>query len=118
MVLENFNIVDAAGGPGKAIIKTFNVSVTQNTLEIQFYWAGKGTTGIPNRGTYGPLVSAISVTPSVSLNFLKFHPFFSYLIPALNIAFDIKCLNLGQRLHFGLVDYNWHRFLLNLFRRQ
>jgi len=66
LVLEDFNIVDAAGEPGKAIIKTFTTSITHNTLEIQFYWAGKGTTGIPNRGTYGPLVSAISVTPSES----------------------------------------------------
>lgn len=73
MVLEDFNIVNAAGGPRKEIIKTFNVSVTQNTLKIQFYWAGKGTTGIPNRGTYGPLVSAISVTPSAFLSILKFH---------------------------------------------
>lgn len=70
MVLEDFDIVDAAGGPGKPIIKTFTTSITNNTLKIQFYWAGKGTTGIPRRGTYGPLISAISVTPSAFLNFL------------------------------------------------
>ncbi|KAE9454992.1 hypothetical protein C3L33_13106, partial [Rhododendron williamsianum] len=28
---------------------------------IRFYWAGKGTTGLPVRGVYGPLISAISV---------------------------------------------------------
>ncbi|KAK1256713.1 putative LRR receptor-like serine/threonine-protein kinase [Acorus gramineus] len=64
IVLKDFNIEDEAGGPGKPIVKSFNASVTQNTLEIRFYWAGKGTTGIPSRGVYGPLISAISVDPS------------------------------------------------------
>nr|GMD05321.1 probable LRR receptor-like serine/threonine-protein kinase At1g07650 isoform X2 [Ipomoea batatas] len=41
----------------------FNASVTDNTLEIRVYWAGKGTTRIPLSGHYGPLVSAISVQP-------------------------------------------------------
>lgn len=31
-------------------------------MEIRFYWAGKGTTIIPNKGVYGPLISAIAVT--------------------------------------------------------
>jgi len=35
--------------------------VTDSTLEIRLYWAGKGTTGIPFRSVYGPLISAISV---------------------------------------------------------
>ncbi|KAK1275625.1 putative LRR receptor-like serine/threonine-protein kinase [Acorus gramineus] len=64
IVLKDFNIEDEAGGPGKPIVKSFNASVTQNTLEIRFYWAGKGTTGIPSRGVYGPLISAISVDPN------------------------------------------------------
>ncbi|KAF3780177.1 putative LRR receptor-like serine/threonine-protein kinase [Nymphaea thermarum] len=62
-VLENFNIAREAGGPGKKIIKSFNVNVTKNTLEISLYWGGKGTIVIPTRGVYGPLISAISVTP-------------------------------------------------------
>lgn len=66
MVLKDFNIEDETGGPGKPIIKTFITEVENNTLEIQFYWAGKGTTAIPSRGVYGPLVSAISVDPSMS----------------------------------------------------
>ncbi|KAI3900989.1 hypothetical protein MKW92_032262, partial [Papaver armeniacum] len=45
----------------QAVIKTFNESVTSNSLEIRFYWAGKGTQRIPKAGFYGPLVSAISV---------------------------------------------------------
>ncbi|KAK8959012.1 putative LRR receptor-like serine/threonine-protein kinase [Platanthera guangdongensis] len=64
MVLEDFNIEKAAGGAGKAIEMSFNASVTDHTLKIQFYWAGKGSTGIPNRGVYGPLISAISVRPN------------------------------------------------------
>ncbi|CAL9016895.1 unnamed protein product [Prunus brigantina] len=60
--LKDFNIADEAGGVGKAVIKNFNASVTSGTLEIRFYWAGKGTTRIPKLGgVYGPLISAISV---------------------------------------------------------
>ncbi|MCL7039512.1 hypothetical protein MKW94_016343, partial [Papaver nudicaule] len=62
--LKDFDIVKAAGGARKAVIKTFNESVTSNTLEIRFYWAGKGTQRIPRGGIYGPLVSAISVLNS------------------------------------------------------
>ncbi|KAF9621299.1 hypothetical protein IFM89_019385 [Coptis chinensis] len=64
LVLKDFDIVVEAGGPNKPIVKTFNASVQSNTLKIHFYWAGKGTTGIPNRGVYGPLISAISVDPN------------------------------------------------------
>ncbi|KAJ7981865.1 putative Kinase [Quillaja saponaria] len=60
-VLEDFNIAYEAGGVGKAVTKRFTAVVTSNTLEIRFHWAGKGTTGIPVRGVYGPLISAISV---------------------------------------------------------
>jgi hypothetical protein len=48
---------------GKAVIKNFTAAVTNDTLEIRFYWAGKGTTDIPVKGVYGPLISAISVDP-------------------------------------------------------
>ncbi|XP_062193245.1 probable LRR receptor-like serine/threonine-protein kinase At1g07650 isoform X2 [Phragmites australis] len=67
MVLEDFDIERSAGGVGKPIVKIFQTYVTNHTLEIQFYWAGRGTTGIPNRGYYGPLVSAISVIPNFQL---------------------------------------------------
>ncbi|KAG0459558.1 hypothetical protein HPP92_022686 [Vanilla planifolia] len=63
-VLEDFNIVEAARKAGKAITMSFNANVMDHTLEIQFFWAGRGTTGIPIRGVYGPLISAISVTPN------------------------------------------------------
>lgn len=60
-MLKDFNIADEAGRAGKAVIKNFTAVVTNSTLDIRFYWAGKGTTAIPNRGVYGPLISAISV---------------------------------------------------------
>lgn len=64
LLLKDYNIESEAGGAGKADVKTFTAVVQTNTLEIRFVWAGKGTASIPVRGTYGPLVSAISVTPS------------------------------------------------------
>ncbi|KAG6685503.1 hypothetical protein I3842_12G115700 [Carya illinoinensis] len=60
-VLKDFDIVKAAGGVRKPNIQSFNPVVTNNTLEIRFYWAGKGTTDIPSKGDYGPLISAITV---------------------------------------------------------
>ncbi|PPR81260.1 hypothetical protein GOBAR_AA39454 [Gossypium barbadense] len=64
LVQKDFNIEDEAGGVGKAVIKKFPVTVTNSTLEIRLHWAGKGTTGIPVRGVYGPLISAVSVNPN------------------------------------------------------
>ena len=61
LVLKDFNIAVEAGGVGKAVIKNFTTVVNSKTLEIRFYWAGKGTTSIPFRSVYGPLISAISV---------------------------------------------------------
>ncbi|KAJ0648866.1 putative protein kinase RLK-Pelle-DLSV family [Helianthus annuus] len=62
-VRRDFNIEDEAGGVGRPVVLPFNASVTDNILEIRFYWAGKGTTRFPKRGVYGPLVSAIGVDP-------------------------------------------------------
>ncbi|KAI7730570.1 hypothetical protein M8C21_005783 [Ambrosia artemisiifolia] len=64
--LKNFNIVKEAGGTGRAVIKMYHVIVKNNTVKIQLYWAGKGTTGIPVRGNYGPIISAISIDPIVT----------------------------------------------------
>ncbi|XVE63321.1 hypothetical protein DITRI_Ditri07aG0010700 [Diplodiscus trichospermus] len=60
LVQKDFNIEDEAGGVGKAVIKNFTAVVTNSTLEIRLRWAGKGTTDIPVKGVYGPLISAIS----------------------------------------------------------
>ncbi|KAF7822596.1 putative LRR receptor-like serine/threonine-protein kinase [Senna tora] len=65
--LEDYNIAERAGGVGKGITEEFNVDVNDSTLEIHLYWAGKGTNGIPNRSVYGPLISAISVTPNFKI---------------------------------------------------
>ncbi|KAF7145508.1 hypothetical protein RHSIM_Rhsim04G0035100 [Rhododendron simsii] len=61
LVQKDFNIVYEARGIGKEIKKNYTEVVTDGTLEIRLYWAGKGTTGLPVRGVYGPLISAISV---------------------------------------------------------
>nr|XP_043612266.1 probable LRR receptor-like serine/threonine-protein kinase RFK1 isoform X2 [Erigeron canadensis] len=62
-VKRDFNIENEAHGIQKAVVIPFNASVVNNSLEIRLYWAGKGTTRIPRRGVYGPLISAISVNP-------------------------------------------------------
>ncbi|KAI4333477.1 hypothetical protein L6164_018284 [Bauhinia variegata] len=61
LVLKDFDIVKEAGGVRKVVIKKFTAFVTTNNLVIHLYWAGKGTTAIPFRSAYGPLISAISV---------------------------------------------------------
>ncbi|KAL4586015.1 hypothetical protein LXL04_010645 [Taraxacum kok-saghyz] len=61
-ILKNFNIKVEAGGVDKEVIKTFKgIRVTNKTLEIRFQYTGKGTTAVPVRGIYGPLISAISM---------------------------------------------------------
>ncbi|KAI3836455.1 hypothetical protein MKW98_008216 [Papaver atlanticum] len=62
--LKDFNIEEEAKGVGKSIIKEYDVDVTNSTLEIHLYWAGKGTIFIPSDFAYGPLISAIAVTPN------------------------------------------------------
>ncbi|CAA7060344.1 unnamed protein product [Microthlaspi erraticum] len=57
-------IHQAAGGSGKPIIKKFVAHVTNNSLKISLAWAGKGTTSLPIRGVYGPMISAITVEPN------------------------------------------------------
>lgn len=60
-MVKDFNIMDEAQGAQKPITKSFTVNVTNHFLAIRLRWAGKGTTRIPSRGVYGPLISAISV---------------------------------------------------------
>ncbi|KAJ0550288.1 putative Malectin domain-containing protein [Helianthus annuus] len=70
LVEKDFDISDRAGRVGKAIVTTYTDNVT-NTLEIRLYWAGKGTINVPSRGTYGPLISVISVDPNVMFHMRK-----------------------------------------------
>ncbi|KAK3424557.1 hypothetical protein EUGRSUZ_F01343, partial [Eucalyptus grandis] len=67
LVWEDFNIEIEAGGVGKPVIRNFTANVTNGTLEIRLYWAGKGTNAIPKRGIYGPLISAFSVYPDFEI---------------------------------------------------
>ncbi|KAK1404903.1 putative LRR receptor-like serine/threonine-protein kinase [Heracleum sosnowskyi] len=68
VVWKDFNIAEEAGGIGKGFTLERDVTVNGSTLEIHLYWAGKGTTAVPDRGVYGPLISAISVTPNYVVN--------------------------------------------------
>ncbi|XP_047319736.1 probable LRR receptor-like serine/threonine-protein kinase At1g53430 [Impatiens glandulifera] len=69
LVFKDFNIAKLAGGVGKAHVLEFNNTlVNDSTLDIHLYWSGKGTTAIPDRGVYGPLISAITVTPNFKVD--------------------------------------------------
>ncbi|KAI3949264.1 hypothetical protein MKX01_031617 [Papaver californicum] len=62
--LKDFNIAEEAKGVGKRVAKEINIDVTNGTLEIHLYWRRKGTSSIPFRSVYGPLISAITVKPN------------------------------------------------------
>lgn len=70
LVLKDFDIAADAGGAGKPVVKTFTAVVKRNTLKIHLYWAGRGTQGVPDRGNYGPLISAISVEPGMLVSLI------------------------------------------------
>uniref|UniRef100_A0A6N2JX36 non-specific serine/threonine protein kinase n=1 Tax=Salix viminalis TaxID=40686 RepID=A0A6N2JX36_SALVM len=61
--LKDFDISKEAGGVERSITRTFNVTVSENHLEIHLFWAGKGTCCTPVQGYYGPIISAINVVP-------------------------------------------------------
>ncbi|KAK1416699.1 hypothetical protein QVD17_25815 [Tagetes erecta] len=68
LLVKDFNIRETANGTGRGTVLDFtNILVNGSTLEIHLYWAGKGTTAIPDRGVYGPLISAITVTPNFDI---------------------------------------------------
>lgn len=67
--------MEEANGVGKPVVKDFkNVSVS-STLEIHLYWTGKGTNAIPDRGVYGPLISGITVTPSLYISAYRLYTY-------------------------------------------
>ncbi|KAG5120353.1 hypothetical protein JHK82_034773 [Glycine max] len=106
--LKDFNIAKEAGGVGKGITREFNVNVTESTLEIHLSWAGKGTNAIPIIGVYGPLISAITVTPK--LLGLKTGYFSLRQIKAATNNFDpankIGEGGFGPVFKVNLIDYN------------
>ncbi|KAG6692163.1 hypothetical protein I3842_10G099700 [Carya illinoinensis] len=59
--LKDFDIENTAPGVDKALVKKVKAVVSNKVLHIRFHWAGKGTTDAPTNGTYGPLISAISI---------------------------------------------------------
>ncbi|XP_040382780.1 probable LRR receptor-like serine/threonine-protein kinase At1g56130 isoform X2 [Oryza brachyantha] len=62
---KDFNIRKTAGGNSFiAVNKSYIATVSKNFLEIHLFWAGKGTCCIPTPGHYGPMISALSVTPN------------------------------------------------------
>ncbi|KAK3006531.1 hypothetical protein RJ639_015904, partial [Escallonia herrerae] len=60
-MLKDFDIENEAQGVDKAVKQIFKAVVSDTILEIRFQYAGKGTTAVPIRGIYGPLISAISI---------------------------------------------------------
>ncbi|XP_059662758.1 probable LRR receptor-like serine/threonine-protein kinase At1g53440 isoform X2 [Cornus florida] len=68
LIWKDFNIMKEAKGPGKNFTMVHDVNVSGSTLEIHLYWSGKGTNAIPDKGVYGPLISAISVTPNFDVD--------------------------------------------------
>ncbi|KAG8634598.1 hypothetical protein MANES_17G061300v8 [Manihot esculenta] len=61
IVLEDFEIKKKAPGVDKVLITPFKAVVKDGNLEIRLRWVGKGTTTAPQKGIYGPLISAIDV---------------------------------------------------------
>ncbi|XP_019190177.1 PREDICTED: probable leucine-rich repeat receptor-like serine/threonine-protein kinase At3g14840 [Ipomoea nil] len=59
--LKDFDIETEVQGVDKALVKQFKAIVKDKTLEVRFEYAGKGITAAPIKGSYGPLISAISV---------------------------------------------------------
>ena len=67
---QDFNIEAEAKGVLAPHTESYNVSITNGRIEIRLYWAGKGTQAIPDRGTHGPLISAITLeNPSTYFSF-------------------------------------------------
>ncbi|KAJ0025319.1 hypothetical protein Pint_06966 [Pistacia integerrima] len=63
-VEKDFDIKREANGVLRtAVQRQYTAQVSENYLDIHLFWAGKGTCCIPNDGTYGPSISAISATP-------------------------------------------------------
>ena len=58
---KDFNIKEMARHSNNVTIQSFEASVREHLLEIELFWAGKGSLYDPPY-FHGPLISAISVT--------------------------------------------------------
>uniref|UniRef100_A0A0E0PJN7 non-specific serine/threonine protein kinase n=1 Tax=Oryza rufipogon TaxID=4529 RepID=A0A0E0PJN7_ORYRU len=62
---KDFNIKKTAGGKSFTVVnRNYTATVSKNFLEIHLFWTGKGTCCVPTQGYYGPMISALSVTPN------------------------------------------------------
>ncbi|EOA39560.1 hypothetical protein CARUB_v10008178mg [Capsella rubella] len=101
LFLKDFNIKEEANGTLKPVVKEKKaVNVTDHLLEIRLYWAGKGTTFIPNRGYYGPLISAISLChhslgPKCGAEKTKLHTNYPIIFGVTGAFVAITLLGLG-----------------------
>ncbi|GJU97927.1 probable LRR receptor-like serine/threonine-protein kinase [Tanacetum coccineum] len=65
LVFPDFDIKrEAAGASWSPVLRQTTVQVLNNYLEVHLFWSGKGTCCVPDQGTFGPLISAISATPN------------------------------------------------------
>ncbi|XP_064973468.1 probable LRR receptor-like serine/threonine-protein kinase At1g56140 isoform X1 [Musa acuminata AAA Group] len=114
---KDFDIRKEAGEKSlTAVIKEYVAPVTENFLEIHFFWAGKGTCCVPTQGYYGGSISAISVDP------YDFTPTVSNKPPSTTSTSKKKTsiiagttagvVALGLLLIFGILIY-WHKKRLN-----
>ncbi|CAK7335850.1 unnamed protein product [Dovyalis caffra] len=94
--LKDFDISREAGGINKAITMTFNVTVSENHLEIHLFWAGKGTCCTPVQGYYGPIISALNVVPG-------FTPTVSGIAPSIRKEKSRTGLIVGISVSAGVV---------------
>ncbi|PON34350.1 Tyrosine-protein kinase [Parasponia andersonii] len=119
-VLRDFSIKEEASGPNKLkVVENLTAIVNDNTLEIHFYWAGKGSSDFIQDSNYitnfgpgddyvpppdfnGPLISAVSVTPDFKLG-KKLSPVHIALITVASVIFAILLL-LGFAWMMGWTD--------------
>ncbi|KAH9698960.1 putative LRR receptor-like serine/threonine-protein kinase [Citrus sinensis] len=64
---KDFNIKEMASHSNNVTIQNFTASVQKHLLEIELFWAGKGSILNPPY-FHGPLISAISVAPNFQVN--------------------------------------------------
>ncbi|CAH2034364.1 unnamed protein product [Thlaspi arvense] len=101
LFLSDFNIKEEANGTLKPVVKELKaVNVSDHVLEIRLYWAGKGTTLIPSRGNYGPLISAISLChsslePLCGAEKIKHHTNYPLIVGVTGALVAITLLALG-----------------------
>ena len=61
-------------------MKEYKANVSENYLEIHLFWAGKGSFTVPVLGTFGPLISAVSAKPGITIS-VEFFFSVSSLVP-------------------------------------